>query len=423
MSKITKGWLSETRLGIDADPSIAVPITANTFKMPFSENNLTAIQTKGETAVLTGRRAASKKYFQNIDVTGGMTVPFDAKIVGLIGYGVSGGTPISKTVAAAMTANDIVTRANLTKYHVGAIVKVDATDSFFYVAKEAGTSAAALPNTMNTVEVLDYVSTPGETVVDGGVTWLLVAKADLYFHVFKPSKAAVPMFWNEKALITTTEAGVETDEYFVYRGLKMNSVSFSASFDGNELTTNIDWIGRDVNLESDALTINAGAISDFTTGRQQFQSFKTRISAFTATSDDALTAELIQDIAVEINNNIEVVRTINSAGYAYELVEGQCVPSGSVTALFADKKAYEIAKNGTSAEVAVAFIEDSDITKFALAQFRFPEVELEPFDVPISGAGVVTASFNWSAYQEDITAGAAPVVITVVNAHPNYKPA
>lgn len=78
----------------------------------------------------------------------------------------AGGVAITLSAPAYTAANSWgVSRANSTAYAVGDVVKPASGNGFLYVATVAGTSGGSLPT---------YPTVFGQTVVDGGVTWLCI---------------------------------------------------------------------------------------------------------------------------------------------------------------------------------------------------------------------------------------------------------
>jgi hypothetical protein len=94
------------------------------------------------------------------------------------GYTAGGATLGSKTVTLTVANSWGTSRANSTAYALGDIVRPATGNGFLYQAVVAGTSGGSVPT---------YPTVVGQTVVDGGVTWVCKGRSVLVFDFADPS--------------------------------------------------------------------------------------------------------------------------------------------------------------------------------------------------------------------------------------------
>lgn len=88
------------------------------------------------------------------------------------GYTAGGNTLASKTVVFTAANSWGTSRANSTAYALGDIVRPATGNGYLYQAVTAGTSGASIPT---------YPTVVGQTVADGGVTWVCKGRAVFVF--------------------------------------------------------------------------------------------------------------------------------------------------------------------------------------------------------------------------------------------------
>lgn len=97
------------------------------------------------------------------------------------GYTAGGATLASKTVTLTVANSWTIQRANSTAYALGDIVRPATGNGYVYQAVVAGTSGASIPT---------YPTVVGQTVTDGGVTWVCKGRAVLAIDCADPAWAS-----------------------------------------------------------------------------------------------------------------------------------------------------------------------------------------------------------------------------------------
>jgi hypothetical protein len=387
---ITQGYRSQTFVGIDNAINDPISSSGGTFQIPFMSNTLTYTQSLNESAVLRGVRATSKPFFGNKSAEGGLDVPFDADLTGLFFKALCGNAEAMTT--AEFITDELLVWTNASEYRVGDMVKDAVIADTFYVCIKAGTSGGTIPT---------FTSVVGDTFEDGTVVWQ--ASQD-FVHMFKVDTTALPYLYVEKAM-------PDIDEYVVYRGLKVNTLSLAVGGDG-EMMASMNMIGvRADDPAQESISENIADIVDLTTNRFQFQNFKAEVSSSILSADEL---NSIRNINVEFNNNLQGdIYTINSRGARREIPEGLMAISGTLDVLFESTSMMLKATNGTEIDLTLTFVEEGHVCKIFL-----PEVRIEPFDPTVDGPEGLTATINFRAYLDNNQA--APVHITLTNSVEDY---
>lgn len=113
------------------------------------------------------------------------------------GYTASGVALSSKTVTYTAANSWGTARANSTAYNAGDIVRPAAGNGFLYRATVGGTSGGSVPT---------YPTVVGQTVVDGGVTWVNVGTGVLVLDSADPSWPSSSLIARYMAVVDATPA-------------------------------------------------------------------------------------------------------------------------------------------------------------------------------------------------------------------------
>lgn len=103
------------------------------------------------------------------------------EVIGATGYTAGGATLTSKTVTLTQANSWGTSRANATAYALGDIVRPATGNGYLYQAVAAGTSGGSVPT---------YPTVVGQTVTDGGVTWVCKGRAVVVIDFADPAWAA-----------------------------------------------------------------------------------------------------------------------------------------------------------------------------------------------------------------------------------------
>lgn len=118
-----------------------------------------------------GSTQDTAQYLNDV-VTGGVGVETTGS-----GYSAGGVALASKTVTYTAANSWGTSRANSTAYAVGDVVRPATGNGFVYQATSAGTTAGSIPT---------YPTTIGQTVADGGVTWVCAGRGVLVVDAADP---------------------------------------------------------------------------------------------------------------------------------------------------------------------------------------------------------------------------------------------
>ena len=118
-----------------------------------------------------GSTQDTAQYLNDV-VTGGVGVETTGS-----GYSAGGATLASKTVTYTAANSWGTSRANSTAYTVGDVVRPATGNGFVYQATSAGTTGGSIPT---------YPTVIGQTVADGGVTWVCAGRGALVVDAADP---------------------------------------------------------------------------------------------------------------------------------------------------------------------------------------------------------------------------------------------
>jgi len=114
-------------------------------------------------------------------------------------------------------------------------------------------------------------------------------------------------------------------------------------------------------------------------------------------SINGMASRPIQTANMTITNNMDESGFVIQKRVREEIAEGRREATGSITALFRDLSEYQIFRREEKVPVVISFN-----LKGQYCEFEFPEVKLTGSGTPqISGPGLIQASYNFSAFQQD----------------------
>jgi len=114
---------------------------------------------------------------------------------------------------------------------------------------------------------------------------------------------------------------------------------------------------------------------------------------------------IVTGLDFSISNSIESPKVVGSA-VASEMIEGQCVVTGTVTAYFEDASLLDKFADETSSSIDVTLTDPASAT----LKFDFPNVLYTGADLDVGGTGPITVSLPFTALYD--ASDASTVVIT-----------
>lgn len=134
----------------------------------------------------------------------------------------AGGQALTSVTWTFTAANSWATpRANSTAYTAGQIVRPATGNGYVYQAVVGGTSGGSIPT---------YPTTIGQTVTDGGVTWVCLGRGLYRFDAADPSWSASTITARYAVIIDDTPSTSATKPLIAYIDFGADVVSTSGTF-------------------------------------------------------------------------------------------------------------------------------------------------------------------------------------------------
>lgn len=268
------------------------------------------------------------------------------------------------------------------------------------------------PETINFGRRFDVEPAFGNISVEGSATipvdvtnigyWLklllgapVTTGAGPYTHTFEPS--------TDTPSVTLEDGFTDVNAYFLFSGVKINSMSFSFAVDS--------ILTADVNLLGSAET-TAVATEDNTPVEETLERFQAKQVVVKVGGS---TVGIVQEINFEINNDLDdSVYTLSSNGFRVSLPETRFSINGSAKILFEDLTYYNQAIAGTETSIDIELTNGTNQLNISMPEIKFPRQPLER-----NGMGPVYENLNFRAYYQD-DAGGVPISVELINDKASY---
>jgi len=207
-----------------------------------------------------------------------------------------------------------------------------------------------------------------------------------YTHTFKIG--ALPSMCIEKQFLD-----IDIPKYFLYNGIKINSLKIATKPEGLiETTISVMGTGETVtNASFDASPVDV----DVTYNYSSFDGFQASIL------DGVSTLGNVSSIDISLENNLDgSVYVINGTGERYSLPDGLTKVSGTLTTLFEDDTLYMKAMNSEEIKLTLTFTVGSGVGTAGNEKLTIviPELILQPNAPVISGPTGVMVELPFTAY-------------------------
>ncbi len=198
---------------------------------------------------------------------------------------------------------------------------------------------------------------------------------------------------------------LDTAEYFLYNGVKVNSFKCSGKGEG--------FIDCSVSLIGAKETIGAASFDSTATdlGHTPFDGFEAVI-----TQGGAPLTEVVTEYSFQIENNLDdSIFAIGGSGQRSALREGIAKVSGQLTAFFANVTLYSLAVAGTETSLQIDFTHGTGTGATAGNEkmtFKFDEMKFSPRSPVIAGPTGLLVELPFEAYyRADADASAAQMIL------------
>lgn len=363
---IAKGSRSKLLWKVESSYGVA-PTSTSYFQLPLrSESLVENINTIMSDEIRPGRSVPNIRG-GNLAAGGSISTDFSAKFHIFLQH-LLGGTPAETTFGNGGTA--------WTAYASGAKVRGEylTNASKLYQVVIGGTASAAPTHSAG-------------IVTTGGVTYEYVGPDtyNLYRRVITADSdfpAAGITF--EKQII-----GGNADRFIRFVGARLNTLGLTIPQEG---IVQSDW--GVVAKQPDDVNANTATVSNAETAfaMEPFTGYEAFVSF-----EGANAARPIREGTFNLTNNIDENAYVWGSRVRLDVPEGRREVSGSITTYFQDATEYDYFKNETEIGMKLSFMRGG-----LYLEFDMPDVKLTGSGTPqITGQGLMTATFNWNAFQDD----------------------
>ncbi len=272
-------------------------------------------------------RNVAQPFYDKHDVKGSPSVPVDLLNFGYWLRLLLGAPETSQPAAVDLNAGAAVDKG-------GGLVGIPITGHPFQATEPvtiAGTtnydgSYVVVSETTN--EIVITASYTAETF-----TALETCRSNIYTHVFKPA--------DELESAVVDKGFLNISSFFLYNGVKVSKLSLSVDGNGGDLVAKLDLMGAKETPGSSAY--------DGSPNELPLSKFQMRQA--TIKEGGALVAT-VKTLALDIDNGLDGdTFCVAGGGIRGALNEGDCQPSGTLTAMFTDLNLYNQAVNGTESSL------------------------------------------------------------------------
>jgi len=216
-----------------------------------------------------------------------------------------------------------------------------------------------------------------------------------YLHTFTPQ--------NDTPSVTIEDGFTDNDDYFLFSGIKINSMSMNFAVD-SILTADINLLG--------SAEVTATSTEDNTPVEEVLERFQAKNVVF---KEAGVPVATCTEVSLEISNDLaDDVYALSSNGFRVSLPETKFMVSGSGKFLFEDMALYNKAINGTETSVEIELTNGTNILKFIMPEVKFPRQPLER-----NSMGPVYLPIDFKAYFQD-DAGGTSLKVELTNDKSSY---
>ena len=237
----------------------------------------------------------------------------------------------------------------------------------------------------------DFAGFTSGTQTIGGVTWQAVEGYDSDYHTVASTAATASSIYPAGLAIEKQFKGGSGDLYVMYGGGRINSLDLNIPQKGIvKATWNLLFLNSQTSTTG---TLgNAGASTypddDPVTG------YDTAIYV-----NNVLSGRPMRDGSLTFSNNYDAEAYVVGSRDRQDIVPGERSASGKFTLFFKDSTEYDLFKLESKVSVEFLFVHKGEFL-----QIKFAEAKITGAGTPqISGAGLLTASFDFTAFHESST--------------------